>query len=242
MVTMDYFTIDSEKLFNTTFFYQLTEEKFEFYLVIRGLQYILVFITTLIATAGFSLYLWYLNSQVTNSLLSNLYGFMALLGICLSTQMVLKFILIENLELGHPILCYENLMRNLIVTINLLTIGVISAATALRHFNSTKYFDYSENWSNIKFGLIILNVSVVATIWTLKLCGGCENVCIMKERQFFFLITIPGSLLVIILLTTDDLFDLCQVLKRIRSLFFGNVSTPVIIINPVSEVSKKVFE
>ena len=99
---MDYFTIDSEKLFNTTFFYQLTEEKFEFYLVIRGLQYILVFITTLIATAGFSLYLWYLNSQVTNSLLSNLYGFMALLGICLSTQMVLKFILIENLELGHP--------------------------------------------------------------------------------------------------------------------------------------------
>ena len=241
MVTMDYFTIDPEKLFNTTFFDQLTEERFEFYWVIRGLQYILVFVFTLIAILGFSIYLWYLNSQLTNSLLSNLYGFMALGGICLCAQKVLNFILIEYFELDHPMLCYANLIRNLIVTFTLLTMGIISAATALRHFNSSKYLDYSENWSNIKCGLIILALSVVAIIWTLKLCGGCENVCIMKERQFFFLITIPGSLLVIILLTTDDLLDLCQFLKRIRSLFFGNVSTPVITISPVSEVSKKVL-
>ena len=238
---MDYFTIDSEKLFNTTFFYQLTEEKFEFYLVIRGLQYILVFITTLIATAGFSLYLWYLNSQVTNSLLSNLYGFMALLGICLSTQMVLKFILIENLELGHPILCYENLMRNLIVTITLLTIGVISAATALRHFNPSKYLDYSENWSNIKFGLIILTLSVVATVWSLKQCGGCENDCIMKKRRLIILVIIPCSLLVVILVTIDDVFGISQICNRIEGLLFSNVVTPAVInISPASPVINKV--
>ena len=229
--------MDPEKLFKANVFAQ-----FEYYWVITGLQKIGAFAFTFIAIAGFSLYLWYLNRQNSNSLLSNLYGFMALDGICISTQGFLNLILIEYLEQDHPIMCYVTLMKNLIVTLTLLIISMISAATALRHFNSTKYFEYSENWSNIKCGLIILNVSVVATIWTLKLCGGCENVCIMKERQFFFLITIPGSLLVIILLTTDDLFDLCQVLKRIRSLFFGNVSTPVIIINPVSEVSKKVFK
>ena len=59
--TMDYFEIDFEKLFNKTFFDQLTEERFEFYWVITGLQYIFVFAFTLIAIAGFSIYLWYLN-------------------------------------------------------------------------------------------------------------------------------------------------------------------------------------
>ena len=229
--------IDPEKLFKANIFAQ-----FEYYWVITGLQKIFALAFTFIAIAGFSLYLWYLNRQNSNSLLSNLYGFMALDGICISTQGLLNLILIEYLEQDHPMLCYVNLMKNLIVTLTLLIISMISAATALRHFNSTKYLDYSENWSNIKCGLIILALSVVATIWTLKLCDGCENVCIMKERKFFFLITIPTSLLVIILLTTDDLFDLCQVLKRIRSLFFGNDSTPVITISPVSEVSKKVFK
>ena len=146
MVTIDYFMIDPEKMFNTSFFDHLTEERFEFYWVIKGLQYILVFVFTLIAIAGFSLYLWYLNRQNPNSLLlSNLYGFMALGGICFCTQKVLNFILMEYLELGHPMLCYVNLMRNLIVTLNLLTIGMISAATALRHFNLPKYLDFSEN-------------------------------------------------------------------------------------------------
>ena len=239
---IDILIIDPEKLLKTNFFEKLPEERFDFYWVITGLQKIFAFAFTFIAIAGFSLYLWYLNRQNSNSLLSNLYGFMALDGICISTQGLLNLILIEYLEQDHPMLCYVNLMKNLIVTLTLLIISMISAATALRHFNSTKYLDYSENWSNIKCGLIILALSVVATIWTLKLCGGCENVCIMKERKFFFLITIPTSLLVIILLTTDDLFDLCQVLKRIRSLFFGNDSTPVITISPVSEVSKKVFK
>ena len=203
--------IDPEKLFKANVF-----ALFEYYYVITGLQKIFAFAFTLIAIAGFSLYLWYLNRQNSNSLLSNLYGFMALDGIFISTQGFLNLILIEYLKQDHPMMCYVNLMKNLIVTLTLLIISMISAATALRHFNSTKYLDYSENWSNIKCGLIILALSVVAIIWTLKLCGGCENVCIMKERQFYFLITIPGSLLVIILLTTDDLFDLCQVLKRIR--------------------------
>ena len=252
---MGFFEIDPEKLFNTTFFEQSTEKRFEFYWAITGLEKIFGFAFTFITISGFSLYLWYLNRQNSNSLLSNLYGFMALDGICISTQGFFSLFLIkyleqdhhmmcyvEFLEQDHPMMCYFNLMKNLIVTFTLLIISMISAATALRHYNSTKYLDYSENWSNIKCGLIILTLSVVATIWTLKLCGGCENVCIMKERKFFFLITIPTSLLVIILLTTDDLFDLCQVLKRIRSLFFGNDSTPVITISPVSEVSKKVFK
>ena len=233
--------IDPEKLFNTNFFAPFTEERFEYYWAITGLQKIFAFAFTFIAIAGFSLYLWYLNRQNTNSLLSNLYGFMALDGICISTQWILNLILIEYLEQDHPMMCYVNLMRTLIVTLTLLIISMISAASALRHFHSTKYLDYSEIWSNMKCGSIILTLSVVATIWSLKLCGGCENDCIMKKRKFFFLITIPGSLLVIILLTTDDVFGLSQVLKRISSLFFGNVSTPVVNIHPVSEVSNKVF-
>ena len=177
---MDYFTIDPEKLLNTTFFDPLTEERFEFHWVIRGLQYILVFVFTLIAILGFSIYLWYLNSQVPNSLLSNLYGFMALDGIFICALKVLNLILIKYLELGHPMLCFVNLMRNLIVTFTLLTIGMISAATALRHFNSSKYLDYSENLSNKKFGSVILALSVGLTIYPLIQCCGCENDCIRE--------------------------------------------------------------
>ena len=238
--TMDYFKIDFEKLFNKTFFDQLTEERFEFYWVITGLQHIFVFAFTLIAIVGFSIYLWYLNSKDANSLLSNLYGFMALDGICLCTIKVLNLILTEYLERDHPMICYVNLTRTLVVTLTLLTIGVISAATAMRHFNSPKYLDYSEIWSNMKFGSIILALSVVATIWSLIQCGGCENDCITKERTFIILVTIPGSLLVIILVTIDDVLGISQIRNRIEGLLFGNVVTPAINIYPASEDFKKV--
>ena len=233
---MDYFMIDPEKLFNTTFFDHLTEERFEFNWVIRGLQYTLVLVFTLIAIAGFSLYLWYLNRQKSNSLLSNLYGFMALDGICISALRFLNLILNEFLERDHPMMCYVNLMRSLIVTFTLLIISMISAASAIRHFNSPKYLDYSENWSNIKLGSIILALAVVVTIWSLKQCGGCENDCITEKRKFIILVTIPCSLFVIILVTIDDVIGFSQIRDRIESMLSGNFATPVMNINPVSEV------
>ena len=65
-------------------------------------------------------------------------------------------------------ICYVNLTRTFIVTLTLLTIDMISAATAIRHFKSSpKYLDYSEIWSNMKFGVVILALSLVATIWSL---------------------------------------------------------------------------
>ena len=189
-----------------------------------------------IAVSGFSLYLWYLKRQNSNSLLSNLYGFMSLIGICICAQEFFYLILIEFLERDHPMIGHVNLMRTLIFTLTLLTIGIISAATAIRHFNSPKYLDYSENWSNMKFGLIILALSVVATIWSFTLCGGCENDCITKKRQFIILVTIPCSLFVIILVTIDDVIGISQISNTIVSLLSGNVTTPVRNIHPVSEI------
>ena len=229
---MVYFKIDPEKLFNTTFF----DLRFEFYWVITGLKNIFAFAFTSFAVAGFSLYLWYLNRQNSNSMLSNLYGFMALYGICICAQEFLNLILIGFLDRDHPMIGYVNLMRTFIVTLTLLTIGMISAATALRHFNSPKYLDYSEIWSNMKFGSIILALSVVATIWSLTQCGGCENDCITKKRQFIILVTIPCSLFVIILVTIDDVIGISQIRNAIVSMFFGNFTTPVINIHPVSEI------
>ena len=229
---MVYFKIDPEKLFNTTFF----DLRFEFYWVITGLQNIFAFAFTSIAVAGFSLYLWYLNRQNSNSMLSNLYGFMALYGICICAQEFLNLILIGFLDQDYPMIGYANLMSTLIVTITLLTTGLISSATALRHFNSPKYLDYSEIWSNMKFGSIILALSVVATIWSLTQCGGCENDCITKKRQFIILVTIPCSLFVIILVTIDDVIGISQIRNAIVSMFFGNFTTPVINIHPVSEI------
>ena len=233
---MEYFKIDPEKLFNITFFEQLTEERLDVYWVITGLQKICALALTSIAIAGFSLYLWYLNRQNSNSLLSNLYGFMALDGICICVQEFFNLVLIEFMEQDHPMIGYVNLMRTLIFTLTLITIGIISAATAIRHFNSPKYLDYTENWSNMKFGLIILALSVVATIWSLTQCGGCENDCIKKKRQFIILVTIPCSLFVIILVTIDDVIGFYPISNAILSLLFGNFTTPVINIHPVSEI------
>ena len=233
---MEYFKIDPEKLFNITFFEQLTEERLDVYWVITGLQKICALALTSIAIAGFSLYLWYLNRQNSNSLLSNLYGFMALDGICICAQEFLNLILIEFLERDHPMICYVNLMRTFIVTLTLLTIGMISAATAIRHFNSTKYLDYSEIWSNMKFGIIILALSVVATIWSLTQCGGCENDCITKKRRFIILVMFSCSLFVIILVTIDDVIGISQIRNSIESLLFRNFTTSVININPGSEI------
>ena len=236
---MVYFKIDPEKLFKTTFFEQLTNERFEFYWVITGLQNIFAFAFTSIAVSGFSLYLWYLNRQKSNSLLSNLYGFMALIGICICAQEFFYLILIEFLERDHPMIGHVNLMRTLIFTLTLLIIGVISAATALRHFNSPKYLDYTENWSNMKFGLIILALSVVATIWSLTQCGGCENDCIKKKRQFIILVTIACSLFVIILVTIDGVIGISQISNAIVSLLLGNFTSLVRNIHPVSEIKVK---
>ena len=136
-------------------------------------------------------------------------------------------------------MCYVNLMRSLIVIFSLLIISMISAATAIRHFNSPKYLDYTENWSNMKFGLIILALSVVATIWSLTQCGGCENDCIKKKRQFIILVTIPCSLFVIILVTIDGVIGISQISNAIVSLLLGNVTTLVRNIHPVSEIKVK---
>ena len=230
---MGYF---NKKLFNTTFFEELTEERFEFYWVITGLKNIIAFAFTSIAIAGFSLYLWYLNRQNSNSLLSNLYGFMALDGICICSIEFFNLIINEFFERDHPMMCYVSLMRSLIIIFSLLIISMISAATAIRHFNSPKYLDYCEIWSNMKFGVIILALSVVATIWSLTQCGGCENDCITKKRQFIILFTIPCSLFVIILVTIDDVIGISQISNTIVSLLSGNVTTPVRNIHPVSEI------
>ena len=130
--------IDPEKLFKANVFAQ-----FEYYWVITGLQKIFAFAFTSIAIAGFSLYLWYLNKQNSNSLLSNLYGFMALDGIFICAQEFFNLILNEFLQQDHPMMCYVTLMRTLIATFTLLTIGMISAASAIRHFNSPKYLEYT---------------------------------------------------------------------------------------------------
>ena len=222
---MGYFEIDPEKLFNITFLESLAEKRLEFYWVITGLQKIFTSAFTFIAISGFSLYLWYLNRQNTNSLLSNLYGFMALDEIFICAQEFFNLILNEFLERDHSMMCYVNLMRSLIVTFTLLLISMISAASAIRHFNSTKYL-----------GSIILALSVVATIYSLKQCGGCENDCITKERQLLVIVTIPCSLFVIILVTIDDVIGISKICSGIESLLFGNFSTPVININPASEI------
>ena len=233
---MVYFKIDPEKLFNTTFFKQLTEERFKFSWVITVLQSIFAFSFMSIAVSGFSLYLWYLNRQNSSSLLSNLYGFMALDGICICVQEFFNLVLIEFMEQDHPMIGYVNLMRTLIFTLTLITIGIISAATAIRHFNSPKYLDYSEIWSNMKLLTVFLALSFVATIWSFSQCGGCENDCITKKRQFIILVTIPCSLFVIILVTIDDVIGFYPISNAILSLLFGNFTTPVINIHPVSEI------
>ena len=233
---MGYFEIDPEKLFNTTFLKPRAEERLDFCWVITGLQKIFSIVFTFIAIAGFSLYLWYLNRQNSNSLLSNLYGFMALDGIFICAQEFFNLILNEFLQQDHPMMCYVNLMRTLIATFTLLTIGMISAASAIRHFNSPKYFEYSENWSNRKFGSIILALSVVATIYSLKECGGCEDDCISKERQLIILVTILCSLFMIILVTIDDVIGISKIRSGIEGLLLGNFSTPVLHFNPASEI------
>ena len=233
---MGYFELDPEKLFNTTFFKPLGEERFEFRWVITGLEKIFISAFTFIAISGYSLYLWYLNRHNSNSLLNNLYGFIALDGIFLTAEKFLQSILFEFLEQDHPIMHYVHFLGILLLTFfTLLLISMISAASAIRHFNSPKYLEYSETWSNMKFGSVILFLSVVATICTLIQCVVFENDCV-KMRPLFIIVTLPCSLLVIILVTIDDVYGISQIRNRIRSLLFGNFETPVMNINPASEV------
>ena len=81
------------------------EGKTETLWFIRALLNLLAFCFTIISVSGFGIYLWYLNSNATNTsrLLNNLYGFAALGGIFISPLWFIHLICVQIFGEGHLI-------------------------------------------------------------------------------------------------------------------------------------------
>ena len=227
---------------NIKFVVQMAQQNYEVTSTIKVLYYIQTFTLMLIAVSGYSLYLWYLNGNEnsTSRILNNLNGFLALDGVFISLLKFLNLVLFENFSEESPIMCLLDIYRVPLVSLTNLIISSISVATILRHFFPQKYVDYSEQWSNKVFGLIILTLSMLHLLWVGNTCGMCDDDCVKKELSLVLKVSTPCSLLVVICVTIDCVWGWAQIFDRIRFITSCCDNSSIIQINANATVAHEV--
>lgn len=216
------------------------EGKIETLWFIKALLFLLAFCFTSISVSGFGIYLWYLNSNAINTsrLLNNLYGFAALGGIFISPLWFIHLICVQTLGKDHPIFYVLYIMKIFFGSLGSMIIVMTSMATILRHFKPQKYLDYSDQWSNRKFGIFILSVSLLRVILSIMTCGPyIVFECLKRQTVIYLLVIIQGPILSFLCVLIDDLWGFEQIINRLRKLFPGNEETPVISVSPDSEIN-----
>ena len=233
--------IDFVKVTNG-FIENLLGQKYDVHWVIRTLYYLEAFCLMTIAILGFTIYLWYLNKSAINNrrILNNLYGFFALDGIYISIHKFMHLVLNDYFSEENPMMCLLDIYRIYLVSLTNLVVTSISAATLLHHFFPQKYLNYSENWSNKGFGILIVSLSSLHLIWSGKSCGPCQRECIFYELVLILKVSVPCCLLVAICVTIDSVFGFAKIFNRVRNLLCKNEITLVNQFNETPTVTLKV--
>lgn len=231
---MEHLEIDFAKL-GKAVIENLPQEDIKLHWVFRAVYYFQAFCLMIIAIFGFVIYLFYLNRSANNTsrMLNNLYGFFALDGINISIHKFTHLVLIDYFSEEIPIMCLLDVFRVHLVSVTNLIISMISTAILLRQIFPEKYLDLSKMWSNKIFGILIMALSSLHLIWSVKTCGLCEPDCIVKQLVFILFISLPWSILVVIYVTIDSVWGFVELFNRVRSLFSCN--SPVMQFNPANE-------
>ena len=216
------------------------EGKTETFWFIRALLCLLAFCFTIISVSGFGIYLWYLNSNAINTsrILNNLYGFAALGGIFISPLWFIHLICVQTFWEEHLIFYVLFIIKIFFGSLGSMIIIMISMATILRHFKPEKYLDYSDQWSNRKFGIFILLVSLLRVILSIMTCGPyIVFECLKRQTVIYLLVIIQGPILSFLCVLIDDLWGFDQIISRLRKFISCNEETPVVSVSPDSNIN-----